>query len=136
MTIPKHHRAWFNETIKPELHRLSRNGHAPGHHRWDGMRLFGLPTMHCLLRRLDLPDSTALAQAAGLKPPSAAAMNRGTKRPRTSPPAPPVRTRNHGDDEERGLACTHITGRTVRLTNVDHAAGTVTVRTRTAYMLR
>lgn len=137
--IPKHQRPWFEKTVKPELHRLSRNGHAPGHHRWDGLRAFGLPTMYTLLKRLELRDSAQLAQAAGLKPPNAGAMNRGTKRPRSFPAVPQHARRNRGDDDEdRGLPATHITGRTCVTQRDVQPDGTVTVtvRTRTAYMLR
>lgn len=129
--IPPNQRTWFEENIVPELQRLSRNGHAPGRHRWDDFRRLGLPTMHMLLKSLGLADTAALAQAAGLEPPDAGAMLRGTtyKKEKT---VPRCADRNRGDNDERGLAYVHRTVEERRIVRGD----TVIVKTRTAYMLR
>ena len=118
---------WFDQEIAPELRRLAVDGHAPGRGIWNAHRAEHLPTMQVVLSRMGLRRPAQLAEAAGLKPPSAAARNRGPRHrwPDVVPPC------NHGDDDP-GLA---YISREVKQRQIVRG-DTVIVRTRTTYVLR
>ena len=118
---------WFDQEIAPELRRLAVDGHAPGRGIWNANRAEHLPTMQVVLSRMGLRRPAQLAEAAGLKPPSAAARNRG--RHHHWPDV--VQPCNHGDDDP-GLA---YISRDVQQRQIVRG-DTVIVRTRTTYVLR